>query len=68
VALGLDDQLRRSAAVPRGELDLEEVRRRAVRWRWARRVRQSVAVLVLVAALTALAALGAGWLDATGIL
>lgn len=57
MVVGLDDRLRGSAAVPPGELDIDDVRRRARRMRWTRR-------LVLTACAIGLAtlALGAGQL------
>lgn len=37
-AVGLDERLRGSAAVPSAELDVGDVRRRARRMRWMRRL------------------------------
>lgn len=50
MGIGLDDRLRGSAAVPPGALDVGEVRRRARRLRWSRRLWASAAAVVVVAA------------------
>lgn len=50
MAMGLDDRLRGSAAVPRDELDIRDVRRRVRRLRWSRRLRRTVGVLAGLAA------------------
>lgn len=68
MAVGLDDRLRRSAALPRGELDMDDVRRRALRHRWSRRVLRVGGALVLVGIAVALTALGVAWLEAGQLL
>lgn len=47
MAAGLDDRLRGSAAVPRAELDVADVGRRARRLRWSRRLRWTAGTVVL---------------------
>lgn len=46
MVVGLDDRLRGSAAVPRGELDVADIRRRVGRRRLVRRLLSAAVVIV----------------------
>lgn len=46
MVVGLDDGLRGSAAVPRGELDVADIRRRVGRRRLVRRLLSAAVVIV----------------------